>query len=83
MSILEFRPPKRAKVIKRTLAAGGFEADFYYDTSPAIPIYHYIITKKGSTDILAWGQEYTAAEAERAAMDFMHDLYQRSLGATG
>lgn len=78
-------PREGRPLVKRTLAAGGYEADFYYDTSTAIPIYHYIITKKDCGDILAWGQEYTAADAERAALDFMHDLYQRSQGqaATG
>jgi hypothetical protein len=80
MRILEFRR-KRKKVIKRTLASGGYEADFYADTTSNPPIYHYIVTKRGDADILAWGQERSAHAAERAAMDCMHDLYQRSSAA--
>jgi hypothetical protein len=72
-------------VIKRTLASGGYEADFYTDTTVEPPIVHYIITKNGETDILAMGQERSVQAAEQVALDFMHDLYQRSLeaGATG
>jgi hypothetical protein len=82
MSVLKFRP-KRKPLVKRTLISGGYEADLYADlSSPDSPIYHYIITQQGCADILAWGQERTSYDAERAAMDCMHDLYQRSLGAS-
>ncbi len=79
MSILKFRSKR---LVKRTLTSGGYETDFYTDTTTDPPIFHYIITRKGDADILAWGQERTAYDAERAALDCMHDLYQRSLGAS-
>lgn len=87
MTVLEFRPlefrPKRNIVVKRTLSSGGFEADIYLDCSTDSPIYHYIVTQKDSARILAWGQEKTAYDAERGAMDTMHELYQRNLAASG
>jgi hypothetical protein len=74
---------RRSKsVVKRTLSSGGYEADFYTDTTVTPPIVHFIITKKGDADILAWGQERSIGDAEKAALDCMHDLYQRSLGAS-
>ncbi|HUS18247.1 MAG TPA: hypothetical protein VMZ25_01230 [Terriglobales bacterium] len=65
--------------MKRTLESGGYEADLYLDTSVSPPIYHFLVTQKDSSTILAWGQEKTAHDAERAAMECMHDFYQRTL----
>ena len=69
-------------MVKRTLSSGGYEAEFYTDTSVEPPIIHFIVTKKGDTDILAWGQERSINEAERGALEAMHDLYQRGLSAS-
>lgn len=72
-------------MVKRTLSSGGYEAEFFSDRGSDAAVVHYVVTKKGSSDILAWGQEKTAKDAERAALDCMHDLYQRAIGhaATG
>jgi hypothetical protein len=65
-------------VVKRTIESGGYEAEFYTDTSIQPPIYHYIITRIDGRDILGMGQERSFPEAERAARECMHDLYQSS-----
>lgn len=67
-------------MVKRTLMSGGYEAEFFADNNSAPPVIHYIITLKSSADILAWGQEKSAKDAEKAALDCMHDLYERALG---
>lgn len=69
-------------MVKRTLSSGGYESEFFTDQHSNPPVVHYIVTRKGETDILAWGQERTMQDAERAAMDCMHDLYKRH-SATG
>ena len=68
-------------MVKRTLASGGYEAEFFTDQWADPPLVHYIVTKKGETDILAWGQESTMHDAERVAMECMHDLYKRNAAA--
>jgi hypothetical protein len=68
-------------LVKRTLTSGGFEAEFFVDSKSEPAIYHYIVTRKGSADILAWGQEKNSNDAEHAAMDCMHDLGHRSMSA--
>lgn len=67
-------------MVKRTLSSGGFESEFFVENDADPPVIHYIVTKKGSADILAWGQEKSPQDAERAALDAMHDLYQRVVG---
>lgn len=69
-------------MVKRTLASGSYEAEFFTDQWADPPLVHYIVTRRGETDILAWGQERTMSDAERAAMDCMRDLHKRHT-ATG
>ena len=61
-------------LVKRTLTVGDYQAELYSDSRTDPALYHYIISPPDSTDIIAWGQTNTAAEAERGALDFIHGL---------
>jgi hypothetical protein len=79
-NILNFRPESP---VKRTLAAGGFEADFYLDKTQEVAMYHYIVTRKGMAEIFAWGRESSMADAERSARLAMDSLHARVVRAAG
>lgn len=51
------------------------------DPSSDPPVVHYVVSRKGETEILAWGQESSMEAAQRAAMDAMHDMYKRHTAA--
>jgi capsule polysaccharide export protein KpsC/LpsZ len=65
-------------VIKRTLAVGDYLAELYVDTRSVPPLYHYIVTSKNSAAILGWGQERSAENAERSALEKIADLNEKS-----
>lgn len=46
------------------------------DPSADPSVVHYVVTRKGETHILAWGQEASLDAAQTAARDAMHDLYK-------
>ena len=72
-------PKAEAKtLVKRTLTIGDFLAELYVDTKSNPPLYHYIVTRKDSADIIAWGQEASAEIAERAALDQIDSLNARA-----
>lgn len=68
-------------MVKRTLSSGGFEAEFYSDKWGEQSVVHYVISRKGDSEILAWGQEASMEEAKRAALEAMHDLYKHHAAA--
>ncbi|HUQ49910.1 MAG TPA: hypothetical protein VM056_04270 [Terriglobales bacterium] len=70
-------PSGRQNLVKRTMACGGFEADFFVDTKCQAALYHFIITRKGMAEIVAWGQERSMEEAERAALNAMDYISDR------
>jgi hypothetical protein len=79
MSRLVIIPKAEAKtLVKRTLALGDFLAELYVDNKSDPPLYHYIITRKDSADIIAWGQEATSEIAEREALDKIASLSHRA-----
>ena len=67
------------EMTKRTLITNGYEAEFFVDTRHCPMLYHYVVTRQGSAEILHWGQEFSMEEAERAAMDWMHIEAQRAV----
>jgi hypothetical protein len=80
--ILNFRTEARRVEGKRTLEADGFVADIFVNEQVDPPVHHYVVMKKGSIEILAWGQERSAEVADRAARDCMTSLSRRA-SATG
>lgn len=56
------------------LEFGGYIADILVDRRHPSAIYHWIVQRVGSAEILQWGQETTFAEAEAAASGYLHEL---------
>lgn len=81
--ILDFSTGAKAVVpgSKKSLEAHGFRADFFTNDSSGSPVYHYVVIRVGSLEILGWGQERSAEEAERAALDCMTTLGRRASAA--
>ena len=63
---------------KKTLEARGFLAEFFVNDRVDPPVYHYVVMRKGSVEILGWGQERTAESAEKMARNCMEMLSPRS-----
>jgi hypothetical protein len=67
---------------KKVIEANGFVAEFFQNAEPVAAVHHYVVMRKGSVEILGWGQERSPQEAERAALDFIETL-SRGASATG
>lgn len=80
-NVLEFRTKVDRVQPKRTLEAHGFIAEFFVNEKTEAPVYHYVVMKKGSVEILGWGQERTFESAERMATNCMEMLSQRTTQA--
>jgi hypothetical protein len=65
-------------MVKRTIAIGDHIADLYCQSNGDPQLFHYIITRQNSAEILAWGQEYSAEAAERAALERVSALSLQS-----
>lgn len=79
--ILNIRAGANKVVGKRTLEANGFIAELFVNDEANPPVHHYVVTRKGSVEILGWGQERSADEADRAAQNCMTALSRRSSAA--
>lgn len=51
------------------LVLSDYVADILVDRRFVPPIYHWIIQRLGSADVIRWGQESSFEEAEAAARD--------------
>ena len=76
--ILEFRTGANRVQPNKSLEAHGFRSEFFLNDKTDPPVYHYVVMRPGSVEILAWGQERTAEAAERLARDCMRTLSLRS-----
>jgi hypothetical protein len=66
------------KLVKRTLYSQGFAAQLFRDPGEQeYRFFHYIVTRAQSTEILAWGQEFTEEAAEAAALNCIQELCGR------
>ncbi|HEY6251206.1 MAG TPA: hypothetical protein VI685_14705 [Candidatus Angelobacter sp.] len=59
------------------LEIGDYMADILVDCRQPSAIYHWIVQRVGSAEILQWGQETTFAEAKAAASGYLRDLAQK------
>ena len=59
IKFIDFSPKKGKAVTHQNIEQGEYTAEFFvnYNTTP--PIYHYIVTRKGSRAIEIWGQTFT------------------------
>ena len=72
----------RQLVSKKVIEADGFVAEFFQNDESGAIVYHYVVMRKGSVEILGWGQEHSPEAAERAARDCIETLSRRT-SATG
>lgn len=69
---------KKAKSPSNTrLTMGNFIADVLVDSREPSVLFHWIVQRIGSAEILHWGQESTFAEAESAATAYLLTLDER------
>jgi hypothetical protein len=58
------------------LTIGHYIADILVDPRSYATVYHWIIQRIGSAEIIAWSQERSFEEAERAARERLRNLTQ-------
>jgi hypothetical protein len=73
----------RRPLIKRTLWCNGYEAEIFVDSKSGFPIYHYIVTREGMAEVIAWGQERSREAAETCAVQAMESCSGRAFSAAG
>ena len=76
--VLEFSTGANRVQPKKILEAHGFRSEFFVNEKTDPPVYHYVVLRPGSVEILAWGQERTAEAAESMARDCMRTLSHRT-----
>ena len=70
--------PKRSNAQSNTrITVGDYIADILVDARKPAELSHWIVQRKGSSEILHWGQEESFAEAERAAIEYLQRLDER------
>ena len=68
---------KRNKPPNTRLRVGNHIADILVDSRHPSAVYHWIVQRIGSAEILQWGQESTFAEAEAAAKSYLSELTKK------
>ena len=56
------------------IVRGAFRADVITDTRSQPHVHHWIVQRKGSPDIIQWGQEDSFEEAESAAEAYLQSV---------
>lgn len=56
------------------LTLGDYLADVLLDTRHSAKVFHWIVQKIGSAEIIHWGQEHTFEEAKSAAESYLESL---------
>ena len=54
------------------LTLGDHFADIVVDLRGDTPIYHWIVQRTGSNDVIHWSQETSFEQAKTAALDYLH-----------
>jgi hypothetical protein len=55
----------------------GYIADIFVSSSPFGHIYHYVIQRQGSPEIVYWGQETSMQSAKECVNDYIEGLEKR------
>lgn len=58
------------------LAIGNYIADILVDPRSYATVYHWIVQRLGSAEIIAWSQENSFEDAEEAARECLRNLTQ-------
>jgi hypothetical protein len=72
--------PKRQepKPPNTRLTIGNYVADILVDPRSYATVYHWIVQRIGSAEIIAWSQEKSFEEAEEAARECLRNLAQNA-----
>jgi hypothetical protein len=57
-----------------TIQRKGFVADVILSSSSLGDIYHYVVQREGSTEILHWGQEVSLQRAVESVNEYIDDI---------
>ena len=68
---LRFNREAASAAIVETLQEGPYLADLFANDKVEPPVYHYIITRRGSNEILDWGQTFSMDSSRDAAEQWM------------
>ncbi len=68
---LRFNRDAASRAIVETLQDGPYMADLFANEQVQPAIYHYIITRRGSSEILDWGQTFSMESSRTAAEQWM------------
>jgi len=68
---------KKDKAAQLRLECPPYFTDVISDLRSQPPIYHWLVHREGSPQILQWGQEHTLKKAKSAATAFIRDLAAR------
>ncbi len=68
---LRFNRDAATSAIVETLQDGPYLADLFANDQVQPPVYHYIITRRGSSEILDWGQTFSMDSSRRMAEEWL------------
>lgn len=74
--LIHLVPGRGRKHNNTRLTLGDFIADVIIDRHGDAPVYHYIVQRIGSAEVLDWGQEYSFEAAEERAKAVLAELVQ-------
>jgi hypothetical protein len=78
-SLVRKEPPltaAAAKVPRKRINRNGYIAEVWVSTSSIGEIYHYIVMREGSPEIVHWGQEVSMQRAVESVNQFIDDSLQ-------
>jgi hypothetical protein len=68
-------PERSSRILHyNRIRLGRYYADFCRDSQVAPEIYHYVIQREGSNEIISWDQRHTLKEALEAAQEELQYL---------
>lgn len=68
---LTFNRQAAVNTIHQSIESGDYVADLFANTKVDPPVYHYIITKHGSNEIVDWGQGFSLEAIRRDAQKWI------------
>ena len=75
---LTFNREAALSSIAETIEEGSYFADLFENQKVTPPVYHYIITRRGSTEILDWGQGFSLDSMRQQAEGWLAQIARRA-----
>lgn len=71
IGLLTYNRDAASSAIVETLQDGPYVADLFANDKVDPPVYHYIITCSGSSEVLDWGQTFSMESSRRLAEEWL------------